>query len=101
MKIRLVAAAKSDMIRIWTHYERQRRGLGDEFLDELGAAVRLVRDFPGAQPEFWKGARRVLLKRFPYGAAYRVAGDEIQVIVVAHTSRAHRVWSKRLDISSK
>lgn len=96
MKIRLIAPAKGDMGRIWSHYEKQRPGLGNDFLDELGAAVRLVRDFPLAPPEFWKGSRRVLLKRFPYGAAYRVIEDEIQVIVIAHTSRAARVWLRRL-----
>ena len=84
MKIRLIPAAKTDMFRIWAYYEKKQPGLGDDFLDELGAAVRLVRDFPSAPPEFWKGTRRVLLKRFPYGAAYRISGDEIQLIVIAH-----------------
>ena len=96
MKIRLIAPALADMTRIWGYYEKQRQGLGDAFLDELGIAIRLVRDFPDSQPGFWKGSRRVLLKRFPYGAAYRVLGNEIQVIVIAHTSRASRVWLTRL-----
>ena len=96
MKIRLIAPAKADMIRIWAYYEKQRPGLGGEFLTDLGAAVQLVREFPLAPPEFWKGTRRVLLKRFPYGAAYRIAGDEIQVVIIAHTSRASRVWTKRI-----
>ncbi len=96
MRIRLIAPAMADMTRIWAYYEKQRRGLGDAFLDELGAAIRLIREFPEAPPEFWKGSRRVLLKRFPYGAAYRVMPGEIQVLVIAHTSRASRVWSKRL-----
>jgi plasmid stabilization system protein ParE len=96
MKIRLIAPAKADMARIWAYYEKQRLGLGNEFLAELEAAMRLVVAFPNAPPQFWKGARRILLKRFPYGAAYRVIGDEIQVLVIAHTSRASRVWSKRL-----
>jgi toxin ParE1/3/4 len=96
MKIRLIAPALADMTRIWAYYEKQRHGLGHAFLDDLGTAIRLVREFPEAQPEFWKGTRRVLLKRFPYGAAYRVLENEIQVIVIAHTSRASRVWLKRL-----
>lgn len=96
MKIRLIAAAKADMVRIWAYYEKQRPGLGNEFLDDLGAALRLVREFPQASPEFWRTTRRVLLKRFPYGAAYRVVGAEIQIIVIAHMSRASRIWTKRL-----
>ncbi len=96
MKIRLIAAAKADMARIWAYYEKQRPGLGDEVLDDLGASIKLVREFPNAPPEFWNGTRRILLKRFPYGAAYRVTSDEILVIVIAHTSRASRIWTKRL-----
>jgi toxin ParE1/3/4 len=96
MKIRLIAPALADMTRIWAYYEQQRRGLGNAFLDDLGTAIRLVKDFPEAQPDFWKGTRRVLLTRFPYGAAYRVRENEIQVIVIAHTSRASRIWFKRL-----
>ena len=96
MKIRLIAAAKADMVRIWAYYEKKQSGLGDDFLDELGDAVRLVREFPLVPPEFWKGTRRVLLRRFPYGAAYRVTSQEIQVLVIAHTSRASQVWRKRL-----
>lgn len=79
MKIRLIAPAKADMMRTWAYYEKQRPGLGDEFLDDLAATMQMVREFPLAPPEFWNGTRRVLLKRFPYGAAYRVVGDEVQV----------------------
>ena len=57
MKIRLIAPAKADMTRIWAYYEKQRPGLGSEFLDDLGAAVRLVGEYPLGQPEFWKDAR--------------------------------------------
>lgn len=50
MKIRLIAAAKADMARIWVYYEKQRPGLGDEFLDDLGTSVKLIREFPQAPP---------------------------------------------------
>ena len=96
MKVQLSAPARADMERVWSYYEKQRPGLGGDFLDELGNAIRLIRDFPFGQPEFWKGTRRVLLGRFPYGMAYRVADDDIQIIIIAHTSRASRVWLKRL-----
>jgi toxin ParE1/3/4 len=96
MRLRLTAEAKSDMRRIWAYYEKRRSGLGDEFLDDLGAAVRQVRELPAAQPVYWNGTRRVLLRRFPYGAAYRVSADDIVVLVIAHTSRSVRVWRGRL-----
>ena len=96
MMVHLTAPAKADVLRVWGYYEKRRRGLGDEFLEELTIAIRLVKDFPLAPPEFWNGTRRVLLKRFPYGAAYRMIGEKIEIIIVAHTSRSDRVWRNRL-----
>lgn len=50
MKIRLVAAAKADMTRIWAYYEKQRPGLGNDFLDDLAAAMQLVKVLAIRQP---------------------------------------------------
>lgn len=97
MRLRLTAEAKADMRRrIWAYYEKLRPGLGDEFLDDLGSTVRQVRELPLAQPVYWNGTRRVLLSRFPYGAAYRVAAEDVVVLVIAHTSRATRTWHRRI-----
>jgi hypothetical protein len=97
MSLSLTVLAKADMRRIWKYYDSQLPGLGDEFLSELGIAIRLVRDYPNAQPEFTHGSRRVLLNRFPYGAAYNVEpSGEIVFYIIAHTRRAEKVWSSRL-----
>ena len=96
MRLRLTAEAKSDMRRIWAYYEKRRPGLGDEFLDDLGRTVRQVRELPAAQPVYWNRTRRVLLRRFPYGAAYLVDGEDITILVIAHLSRSSRIWHRRL-----
>ncbi len=100
MNVRLTPAAKADMGRVWSYCENHRPGLGDEFLSDLGGAVRLVGEYPMAPSVFWKDTRRVPLKRFPYGFAYRVEEHEVLVIVIAHTSRASRIWRKRLQGNS-
>jgi hypothetical protein len=35
------------------------------------------------------------MKHFPYSVIYTVAGDEIQVLAVAHHSRHAGYWRKR------
>ncbi len=44
----------------------------------------------------YPGVRTWALKRFPYTLVYRVEGDLITVIAVAHQSREPRYWVDRL-----
>ena len=60
---------------------------------------RKARDEIAVFPEFWKpgggGYRRKLLERFPYGNIYKVDGDEILIVALAHTSRHSEYWRCR------
>lgn len=44
-----------------------------------------------AAPERWRvirdDKRRFLMPRFPYGLYYRVAGDEVRLLVIKHHSQ--------------
>ena len=64
-------AAELDLVAIEDWYEGQRRGLGGEFRQAVDNAVALIADSPLAYPERYRGARRVLLRRFPYVLWYR------------------------------
>ncbi|HSO39374.1 MAG TPA: type II toxin-antitoxin system RelE/ParE family toxin [Labilithrix sp.] len=82
-------------------YDRQRRGLGDEFLDTLDALVMQLADapglggrLPGAAPDCV--ARRVLLTRFPYVVVFVEVDDEVRVISVMHAKRRPGYWMRRL-----
>ena len=46
MKIRYTVKARGDIEVAFAWYERQRRGLGFEFLDCVEAAVRLIEENP-------------------------------------------------------
>lgn len=48
-------------------YERQREGLGHEFLRALDAALAALAREPLLSREIRPGVRRALLRRFPYG----------------------------------
>jgi hypothetical protein len=39
--------------------------------------------------------RRVVLRRFPFSIIYRVRGEEILVIALAHASRLPAYWAAR------
>ena len=96
MKLRLAGLAKKGVRRNWSYYEVQRRGLGDEFLDELTSAIHDLKGFPYAWPEFDRGTRRLIMRQFPYAVVYRIDDAGILVIVVGHTARGTAFWSRRI-----
>lgn len=82
-------------------YDRQRRELGEEFLDalhvrltQLLGAPTLAGRLPGAPAEL--PVRRVLLSRFPYAVVFVEAEDVIRVIAVMHGKRKPGYWLERL-----
>jgi plasmid stabilization system protein ParE len=77
-------------------YDRQRPRLGDELLDEITRAIALLKQFPESAPAIGGDYRRLLIRRFPFGMIYRIDGDEIIIVAVAHSSRKPNYWSKRL-----
>jgi plasmid stabilization system protein ParE len=77
-------------------YDQAKRGLGDEFLQEVEAAVAFLGQYPESAPRVGRHVRRFLLPRFPYSLIYRDLGaEEIRILAVAHQKRRPRYWSGR------
>ena len=94
--VRPAAAADIEDAFLW--YERQRNGLGTEFLEALRATMDLVLVHPEAFPVLRRGARRALVqRRFPYGLYFRVEGDVVLLVACLHAKRHPRRWRSRLD----
>lgn len=81
-------------------YEKQRSGLGTDFLAEVNRAVVRIADGPesGSRPPGVADAdvRRILVKRFPYQVVYIVLPDRIQILAVAHYRRRPGYWAERV-----
>jgi plasmid stabilization system protein ParE len=91
--LRAEAAADVEAAYVW--YEKQRPGLGAEFLDAVQSTLGMIREHPAAAPVVHEDIRRSLLKRFPYGVYYRQIAGDIVVIACFHASRNPRVWKER------
>lgn len=97
MKLRIHRLAVAEIDHEVDYYESQYTGLGAELEDEIEAAFELILRFPEVGPQ-WKSRadRRVLvLDRFPFTLPYQIAGEEIVVLALAHTSRRPGYWSRR------
>ena len=95
MTHRYADAALAEFIAAGRYYNRQVPGLGDEFVDEIEAAVQAV----VAAPHTWRiiedDVRRHLVRRFPYGIYYTVEGEGIVIWAVKHLQRDPDYWQGR------
>ncbi len=82
-------------------YERERPGLGTEFMNVADAALNLLEQ--GIAPltslggnASSRGVKRLLLRRFPYAIVVLLRDTEIFVIAFAHHARRPGYWRARI-----
>jgi plasmid stabilization system protein ParE len=100
-RVRILEEAAEEAIEAAAWYERERAGLGVEFSQAVDAAIDLLEEelvpltnMPGGAGS--RGAKRLLLKRFPYDIVVREFPEEVVVVAVAHHSRRPGYWRHRL-----
>jgi plasmid stabilization system protein ParE len=87
--------AEDDVAAARVHHERQRAGLGDDFVEALREAVDRIRNSPQLYGAFRRDVRAAPLKKFPYVVYYRDRGGDVLIIAVQHGRRSSRVWRGR------
>jgi plasmid stabilization system protein ParE len=99
--IRTEPEAEEELVEAARWYERQRRGLGLEFLVAIGAAVELIQrqpmggtPVPGVKDDV--PAQRMVLRRFPYAVVFLELETEIRILAFAHKRRRPAYWQQRL-----
>lgn len=69
-------------------YEEERRGPGQEFVDEVEHAITLLQQFPELGRQVNATLRRFILPRFPYYLIYRSIGnDRLRILAIGHHRR--------------
>lgn len=89
--------AAADVRAAFEWYERQREGLGDEFLAALATAEDIVRANPLSYRVIRRDARRVMLRRFPYQLIYRVVAEVIMVVACFTGDDRRSDWRDDVD----
>lgn len=97
MKLRFAAAARRELNEAAIWLELQETGLGERFLLEVAQARRLILEHPNAWHPMGTTLRRCHLKRFRYGLIYRIKGDAIEIIAVAHDRQQPEYWRNRIS----
>jgi toxin ParE1/3/4 len=92
----ILPEAEADLADAQAYYDRQRDGLGAEFLHSVEGVLEQVDRMPEAHAVVHEGVRRALTRRFPFSIYDRVEGDEVVVLAVLHSRRDAKRWQSRL-----
>lgn len=88
--------AEQELIDATTYYEKQKPGLGLEYLEEVEHAINFIARYPEAGSKFRGSLRRLTLPKFPYSILYRILEDaRIRVLAIAHHKRRPQYWVDR------
>lgn len=98
MSLRVVfrRATQDELETAVAWYDEQRRGLGEEFLTELGDAIEKAANSPERYPVVFESVRRTVLRRFPYAIYYLQRQDMLVVLAVFHGRRNPMIWKRRM-----
>ena len=94
------ASAELEAAAVW--YDKQRSGLGTEFLEAVDAALNRIARWPNAAPRV-PGvapdvpARTAPVTGFPYHVAYLQMPDAVRILAFAHDRREPGYWRSRLQ----
>ena len=87
--------AESDLADAYDWYQRQREGLGHEYLLCVEAALEAISRSPLQYATVHGEVRRALVRRFPYGVFYLIEGTTVVVTAVFHCRRDPSGWRDR------
>ena len=88
MKLRYTDRSKDDIEMAFAWYERQRRGLGFEFLDCVESSLQNIISNPEMYQIRYSCFRGCAIRRFPFSIFYSIEVNEIVV---------HSVFDNRQD----
>ena len=89
--------AKTDLSDASKWYEKQQKGLGKRFLNEVKEAFDTISKNPVGFQIRYDDCRIYFTKTFPYGIHYQYFYDKNEVVIKAvfHTSRNSEIWEQR------
>ena len=86
-EIELHPAAVEEARKAYRWYLRRSAAAARRFRVALEAALEQIAQSPDRWPVYLHGTRYRLLRRFPFILVYRLRGERLQLIAVAHGRR--------------
>lgn len=96
MNPRFHEGAQNNFEEAIRYYQRQQKGLGLRFAQAVDAVVQNLAEVTCAGPALYQDCRFRRVKKFSYLVIYRIEGDVIHILAVAHDKRNLTYWHPRL-----
>ena len=94
--VRFHPAAAQETESAYDWYAARDLRVAHAFREELQHAVDVVARNPLTWPRHGRRARRYIFPRFPFSLVYRMRGEDVEVLAVAHGRRRPGYWRSRL-----
>jgi toxin ParE1/3/4 len=88
-------AARTELLTATDWYLERSSSAAAEFVREVQHAVQRIAENPERYPLTRGGRRRFVLLKFPFDLVYRILGEQVEMIAVAHHSRRPGYWLPR------
>jgi toxin ParE1/3/4 len=88
-------AAERELAAAMEAGEKRGSGLREDLLEEVERVVALLCEFPDIGERLDDKRRRFPLRRFPFGIVFRVEGDTLRILALAHRRQRPGYWRKR------
>jgi toxin ParE1/3/4 len=94
----ILSEAEVDIDNAFIWYELNQIGLGKRFYESVNNSVHFIANRPFSSAEIYKGLRRFVIKKFPYGIYYKVnlESKDVQIVAVIHFKRSLKILRKRI-----
>jgi plasmid stabilization system protein ParE len=95
MTPRFHPAAEKELAAAMDVGEARGTGLGLELLREVQRVTALICNFPELGEKLDAIRRRFPLTKFPFGVIFRIDGDTLRILALAHRRQRPRYWRSR------
>lgn len=101
LTVRILDEAAEEVVEAIAWYENEQPGLGIDFSKAIDRAIDLIEEgivplSPMQRQSGAKGAKRLILRRFPYDIVSIERNGEVVVVAIAHHSRKPGYWRGRV-----
>ncbi len=94
-KLFICSAAEIDYTESLCWYAERSLQAANDFDSELQRAFREILEGPNRFPKCDERHHFLMMRRFPFQVIYRLKGDTVEIIAIAHTSRQSAYWKNR------
>ena len=87
--------AEEEIFQALAWYAERSAVAARAFVQELSSMVRLAVQSPGSWPRGSGNTRHIVFPRFPFDLVFRMKGETIEIVAVAHQRRRPSYWKDR------